>query len=50
MSSILTIDLGDSPYYLAHIENAALENIDNLDWVNVMVGNNDTSMNTFYWN
>lgn len=45
MSSILTLDSGDSPYAFENIENAGLKNIDNLDWVNAMVGDNDNKMN-----
>jgi len=43
MASILTMDTGLSPGAFPRIEKTALINIENLDWVNVMVAGWDTS-------
>ncbi|EGR29877.1 hypothetical protein IMG5_146500 [Ichthyophthirius multifiliis] len=51
MSSVLTINTGASPGAFPNVEQAALDNIELLNWVNVMVYDPEQSPdNRMYWN
>ncbi|EWS75987.1 glycoside hydrolase family 18 protein (macronuclear) [Tetrahymena thermophila SB210] len=48
--SVLTMDTGASPGAFPNVEQVALNNLNNLNWVNVMVNaSDDPSDNNMYW-